>query len=118
MGMTSALRAVPLSEATWVAEEARLAVLHGSGLLDGTPQAEFDRWTRAIQAETGAAAAALLLVDYQRVVVKSFASGAECAPETAEIALSEPFAEYMLRRAGLEAPAHGEPGYAPVSYTH
>ena len=100
MRMASAMQAEPLSEATWVADEARLAVLHGSGLLERPPEAEFDRWTAALQQETRAAVAAFLLVDRDRVVLKSFVSRQGAAPETAEVALSEPLAEYLIGRAG------------------
>ena len=76
-------------------------MLHGSGLLDGPPEAGVRSLDRRAPAGDRRGVAALLLVDRERVVVKSLSTAEGCADEVAALALSEPLAEYLLRRAGL-----------------
>jgi diguanylate cyclase (GGDEF)-like protein len=72
-----------LTPASRAAEDARLAVMRRSGLLDRGPEPEFDRWTVALRRETGAAMAALSLLGPTQSFLKSFctASGAAEEPE-------------------------------------
>ena len=117
LGMAESLYAEPQALASWVAEEQRLAVLRRSGLLDWPPEPEFDRWTAALRQDTGAAVAALVLVDAKRVFVKSLCTADGCAEEASEMPLTEPLADYLIGRADLPLSGAGAPAYAetPVS---
>jgi hypothetical protein len=97
--------------ATWVAEEERLAVLQRSQLLDLPSEPEFDRWTVALRRETGAALAALVLVDATRMVVKSLSIAGGSVQEASELPLSTPLAEYLIGRTDLPA-CPAAPAYA------
>jgi hypothetical protein len=97
--------------ATWVAEEERLAVLQRSQLLDLPCEPEFDRWTVALRRETGAALAALILVDATRMVVKSLSIAGGSVQEASELPLSTPLAEYLIGRTDLPA-CPAAPAYA------
>ena len=99
------------------AEAERLAVLQRSQLLDWPPEPEFDRWTAALREHTGAAVAALLLVDATRVFVKSLCTTVGAADEASELSLLEPLGEYLIGRVPPFGSGYGAPAYAeaPVS---
>jgi diguanylate cyclase (GGDEF)-like protein len=99
------------------AEAERLAVLQRSQLLDFPPEPEFDRWTAALRVDTGAAVAALVLVDAARVFVKSLCTADGAAGEASEVSLPEPLAEYLIGHAHPSEPPDRAPAYAeaPVS---
>jgi diguanylate cyclase (GGDEF)-like protein len=98
-------------------EAERLVVLQRTGLLDSSPEFEFDRWTATLREDTGAAVVAFLLNDATRVFFKSVATVSGAAPEGAEIPLLTPFADYLIGRADLPRSAGGLPVHAqaPVS---
>jgi GAF domain-containing protein len=115
--MAHIVNAEPAAADSWVAEEERVAVLRHSRLLDAPPEPEFDRWTAALREDSGATAAALLLVDATQVFVKSLATDSGCAAETANVPLSEPLAEYLIGRADPLAAIYPPCAYAqaPIS---
>jgi diguanylate cyclase (GGDEF)-like protein len=115
--MAHIVNAEPSAPDSWVAEEERVAALQHSRLLDVPPEPEFDRWTAALREDTGAAAAALLLVDAAQVFVKSLATTDGCADELSSVGLSEPLDEYLLGRADPLAAIDPSCAYvqAPVS---
>jgi diguanylate cyclase (GGDEF)-like protein len=110
--MSQHLQAEPELRASWVAEEERLAVLQRSRLLAMSCEPELDRWTVALCRETGAAVAALVLVDATRVVVKSLSSASGSEEEVSELSLSTPLAEHLMGQtevpACAQAPAYAE----------
>ncbi len=108
--MSQRLEAKPEVHASWVAEEERLAVLQRSHLLAWPCEPELDRWTVALRRETGAALAALVLVDATRLVVKSLSTASGCAEEVSELSLSTSLPEYLIGQ--TDAPA----GAAPPAY--
>jgi diguanylate cyclase (GGDEF)-like protein len=109
--MAESLHAEPEARSSWVAEEERLAVLQRSRLLDWPPEPEFDRWTAALREDTGAAVAALVLVDATRAFVKSLATADGSAEEVSEMPLEEPLAEYLIGRADPPMSCDGAPAY-------
>ena len=115
--MAESLQAEPETPGSWVAEEERLAVLRRTGLLDSSPEPEFDRWTVALCQAADATVAALLLVDTARVFVKSLATADGPSAEAAEVELLEPLGEYLISRAhpsrsGESPEPDAEPAYA------
>jgi diguanylate cyclase (GGDEF)-like protein len=103
--MAHSLHAEPEIRAAWVVEEERLAVLQRSRLLESTSEPEFDRWTASLRRETGAAVAALVLVDAARVLVKSLSTATGSAEEASELPVSAPLAEHLIGLADLPAGA-------------
>jgi diguanylate cyclase (GGDEF)-like protein len=93
----------------------RLALLARTGLLDGPPQPEFDRRTIALREDTSAAVVAFVLLDAERVLVKSLSTADGVADETSEASPTQPLPEYLIGRADLPASDQG-PAYvaAPV----
>jgi len=110
--MTETLDAEPLAGASWVLEEERLAVLQRTGLLDQPPDPEFDRLTGALGLAASAPVAALLLIDAERVFVKSLCTADGPVDEAFEIPLTEPLAEYLLNRACVLGADGVEPAHA------
>jgi diguanylate cyclase (GGDEF)-like protein len=106
-GHSSSADVTEPTRASWMAEEQRLAVLHRSRLLDWPPEAEFDRWTAALRHETDAAVAALVLVDAERVFIKSLATAQGCAEEASEVPLSAPLGDYLI---GFAEPGGSDDG--------
>jgi diguanylate cyclase (GGDEF)-like protein len=111
-GHSSSADATGPVPAPWMAEEQRLAVLRRSQLLDWPPEPEFDRWTAALRRETDAAAAALVLVDAERVFVKSLATAQGCAEEASEVPLSAPLGDYLIGFAEPDGSDGGPTAYA------
>jgi diguanylate cyclase (GGDEF)-like protein len=99
------------------ADAERQATLRRTGVLDRGPEPEFDRWTAALAAETGAAVAALVLVDATRMFVKSLSTAGGAAGEVSELALSESLAEHLIGRADPSAASALPPACAeaPIS---
>jgi len=110
--MPDTIDAEPLTGSSWVADEERLAVLQRAGLLDQPPDSEFDRLTGALALAASAPVAALLLIDADRIFVKSLCTADGPADEAFEIPLAEPLAEYLLNRAAVLVPAGVEPAHA------
>jgi diguanylate cyclase (GGDEF)-like protein len=106
------MQAEPEVRGSWVAEEERLAILQRSRALDRPAEPGFDRWTAALRRETGAAVAALVLVDASFVVVKSLCTASGAAAEASDVPLSTSLAEYLIGRTELPtsvaAPAYAE----------
>jgi diguanylate cyclase (GGDEF)-like protein len=115
--MRDNVAAEPQTQAAWVAEQERLALLQRSGLLGRPPELEFDRWTAAVRDRTGAAVAALVLVGTTRFFVKSLSIADGWDQHTSEIELSESLSDYLIGRADLSMSATDAPAYAatPVS---
>ncbi|MBV9472558.1 MAG: EAL domain-containing protein [Solirubrobacterales bacterium] len=93
------------------------STLERTGLLAATPEPELDRWTAGMRRYTGAAAAAVLLFDGDRVVAKSLSTVAGTASEVTEVPSSVSRAEYLLGAAGSKPQAAPEPAYLehPIS---
>jgi diguanylate cyclase (GGDEF)-like protein len=81
---------VPEGEARWV-------LLRHGGTLSASPDLELDRWIGALRRNTGAAIAALCLVDASRRFVKSVSSAeGSAADRVTELAGSESFRSHIL----------------------
>jgi diguanylate cyclase (GGDEF)-like protein len=91
----------------WGADAERQAMLGRTGVLDRGPEPEFDRWTTTLAADSGAAVAALALVDGTRMFVKSLSTADGAADEVSELSLSESLAEHLIGRAA--ASGSGQP---------
>ncbi len=102
------------TRASWMAEEERLAVLRRSRLLDWPPEPEFDRWTAALRRRSGAAVAALVFVDAERVFVKSLSTAQGWADETSEVPLSTPLGNYLI---GFAEPGGSDAGVTAYADT-
>jgi hypothetical protein len=106
------MQAEPEVRGSWVAEEERLAILQLSRVLDRPAEPGFDRWTAALRRETGAAVAALVLVDASCLVVKSLSTASGGAAEVSDVPMSTSLAEYLIGRTELPtsvaAPAYAE----------
>ncbi len=95
---TTVAKALPLP-----ADEGRFVMLRRSGVLDHSPDPDFDRWTVALRRTTGAAVVALGFLDESCRLLKSFCTADGSADQASELALSEPFERHVVglaRQAG------------------
>ncbi len=115
LGTTTAVPPEEVSLQSWVAEEDRLSVLRRTQMLDRPPDAQLDRWTARLREDTGAAAAAFVLVDATRMFIKSLSTADGRQHETAVLALSEPLAQYLIGQIHPSALEDGPPAYAQVA---
>jgi diguanylate cyclase (GGDEF)-like protein len=115
--MSKRLLDEPVARRLASADEDCLALLQRTGLLDWSTEPDFDRRTAALCEDTGAAVAALLLLDTGRVFVKSLSTADGAADEASETSLAEPLAEYLLSRAYPPGSGDRTPAYleAPIS---
>jgi diguanylate cyclase (GGDEF)-like protein len=115
--MSERLLAEPVARRCARADADCLALLQRTQLLDGPTEPDFDRRTTALCEDTGAAVAALLLMDAARVFVKSLSTADGAADEPSETSLAEPLGEYLISRARPSVSGDGAPAYleAPIS---
>src|SRR2546430_5242699 len=90
--------AASLARTTAPERERQAGLLARAGLLAAATDPELDRWTAALCRATGAAVAALALLDGDRVLVKSLCTSTGADAEPAELASGEALTDYLAAR--------------------
>ncbi|HJS92731.1 MAG TPA: GGDEF domain-containing protein [Solirubrobacteraceae bacterium] len=92
-------------------------LLERSGLLDPERHPELDRWTSVVRRGTGAAVAALAVVQGERILVRCLWVGEASEPQTAETSASESLEQFLSDQVPAPLWADGHQSYleAPVT---